>query len=105
MAHSAGRLSRKSRLRLWDEPDKYYFGELYDPAEILDYEDEALRDFTLSFVCEPFAFGKVITQQITTGENPINYRGTAETPCVIVLKNVSDTEVSNITITAIKRSG
>lgn len=26
-------LSKKARLRLWNEPDKYYIAELYDPAE------------------------------------------------------------------------
>lgn len=100
----AGALSQKSRLRLWDEPDKYYVGELYDPAEILDYYDEALRDFTLNFVCEPFAYGSTVTHPIASGENRIGYRGTAETPCVIVLNNQSGAEAQTVTITAVKRS-
>lgn len=29
-------LSKKARLRLWNEPDKYYIAELYDPAEVQD---------------------------------------------------------------------
>lgn len=32
------------------------------------------------------------------------YQGTAEAPCVIVLRNTSETDISNVTITAIKRS-
>lgn len=100
----AGVLSHKGRLMLWDEPDKYYIGELYDPAEITDYFDEAMREFTLSFVCEPFAYGRTVTLPIRSGENPITYQGTADTPCVIVLRNLSDTDVQTITITAIKRS-
>ena len=99
----AGALSRKGRLRLWDEPDKYYVGELYDPAEVLDYYDEAMREFSLSFVCEPFAFGRTVTQPIASGENRVAYLGTADTPCVIVLKNLSPDTVQTVTITAIKR--
>lgn len=100
----AGALSRKSQLRLWDEPDKYYLGELYDPAEILDYYDEAMRDFTLSFVCEPFAFGPVTTVPLTMGANPVAYRGTAPAPCLIVLRNLSREAAQTVTITAVKRS-
>lgn len=104
MREIAGALSRKGRLRLWDEPEKYYIGELYDSAEILDYYDESMREFTLSFICAPFALGRTITQPIATGENPVDYQGTAETPCVIVLRNLSGAYAQNITITAIKRS-
>ena len=100
----AGALSRKGRLTLWDEPDKYYIGELYDPAEIVDYCGEAMRDFTLSFVCEPFAYGRTVTQPIASGANPVQYRGTADTPCVIVLHNPSGVDAQTVTITAIKRS-
>lgn len=100
----AGALSKKSILRLWDEPDKYYIGEIYDPAEITDYFDEAMREFTLSFVCDPFAYGKTVSIPIASGVNAIQYQGTADAPCLIVLRNVSSTAVSNLTITAVKRS-
>lgn len=98
-------LSRKSRLRLWDEPDKFYIGELYDPAEIADYFDEAMREFTLSFICEPFALGRTVTQPLAMGANPISYQGTAPAPCLIVLRNLSQSSASTVTITAVKRSG
>lgn len=100
----AGALSRKSQLRLWDEPDKYYLVELYDPAEILDYYDESMRDFTLIFVCEPFAFGPVTTVPLAMGSNLIAYRGTAPAPCLIVLRNLSQETAQTVTITAVKRS-
>lgn len=100
----AGALSRKGRLVLWDEPDKHYIGELYDPSEITDYYDEAMRELTLSFACEPFAYGRTVTVPIHSGENRVEYRGTADTPCVIVLRNLPGTGAQNITITAIKRS-
>ncbi len=40
-------LSKKARLRLWNEPDKYYIAELYDPAEVQDYYLETGREFEL----------------------------------------------------------
>lgn len=97
-------LSRKGRLRLWNEPGKYYIAELYDPAEIQDYYMETAREFELAFFCEPFAFGATVTQPIASGENAVDYRGTAETPCTIVLKNLSNANILTVTITAIKRS-
>lgn len=100
----AGALSKKARLRLWDEPDKYYIGELYDPAEITDYYDEAMREFTLSFVCEPFAYGRIVSLPLHAGTNAVDYAGTAETPCVIVLRNLSSADIMNLSITAVKRS-
>ena len=100
----AGALSRKGRLRLWDEPEKYYIGELYDPAEITDYFDEAMREFTLSFVCEPFAYGRTVTLPIRSGANIVPYPGTADAPCLIVLRNGSAADAANVTITAVKRS-
>ena len=97
-------LSKKARLILWNEPDKYYVAELYDPGEVQDYWYESMRDFTLNFTCEPFAYGETVTTALTDGRNRITYNGTAETPTVIVLKNASETEATNVTITAIKRS-
>lgn len=97
-------LSQKKPLRLWNEPDKYYNAELYDPAEVLEYYRETARDFELSFTAEPFACGRTVSVPIQSGRNSIDYAGTAETPCMIVLKNASSKNVMNVTITAIKRS-
>lgn len=96
-------LSKKGRLRLWNEPDKYYVAELYDSGEVRDYYLETVRDFELVFTAEPFAYGSTVTSQITDGRNVPDYQGTAETPCVIVLKNMSANDVMNITVTATKR--
>lgn len=97
-------LSKKGRLRLFNEPDKYYMAELYDAPEVQDYYMEEMRSFELSFTCEPFAYGAVITEPLADGRNIIEYEGTAETPTVIVLKNTGDEDLTNVTITAIKRS-
>lgn len=97
-------LSKKARLRLWNEPDKYYIAELYDPAEVQDYYQETGREFELAFVAEPFAYGSTVTTPIHAGRNALRYMGTAETPCTIVLRNTSTENVVNVTITATKRS-
>lgn len=86
-------LSKKARLRLWNEPDKYYIAELYDPAEVQDYYLETGREFELNFIAEPFAYGPTITTPLENGRNKIAYQGTAETPCMIVLRNVSSSNV------------
>ena len=96
-------LCQKKQIRLWDEPDKYYIGELYDPEEVLVYPCEAMRDFELAFVCEPFAYKAIPVQSIQTGNNKINYRGTAEAPTLIEITNPNSYAVSNIILTAIKR--
>ena len=64
---------------------------------------EIAREFELVFTCEPFAYGASVATQIANGRNVIGYKGTAETPCMIVLKNTSSNNIVNITITAIKR--
>lgn len=92
-------LSRKAQLRLWDEPDKYYIGEIYDAAEIEDYFDEAMREFTLTLLCEPFAYTDAKTVVIADGENAAGYNGTVARGCVIEIRNPNDFDVSNITIT------
>lgn len=97
-------LSKKGRLRLWNEPEKYYMAELYDSPNVDDFYLEEMREFELAFVCEPFAYGENVTTALADGRNRIAYKGTAETPAVIVLRNASDDEIANVTITAIKRS-
>ena len=62
--------------------------------------------FDLTWSCNPpFALGRTVTQPLTMGANPIAYRGTAPAPCLIVLRNLSQTSASTVTITAVKRSG
>lgn len=96
----AAALARKGRLRLWNEPDKYYIAELYDPAELTDYFDECMREFELRFVCEPFAYADARTEPIRAGDNALPYRGAIPTPCRITIVNPNKFPVSNITIVA-----
>lgn len=96
-------LSGSGHLILDKEPDKYYIAKLTGSPPVEQHLQHG--QFTLSWVCNPpFAFGKTVTQPIHDGENVIDYEGTAETPCTIVLRNRSSSNIVNVTITAIKRS-
>lgn len=98
-----GALSKKNHIILWDEPDKYYVGELYDAAEITTYPGERLREVSLSFLCEPFAYKTVNTVPLQSGQNKVRYEGTAEAPGIIELRNTNAFSVSNIVITIQKK--
>jgi len=108
-------LSQKGQIRLDVEPDKYYVGELFEPSELVAHYNYAKEDlqtgstdtttgeFTLEFTCEPFALRTVVTQDIASGTNRIDYKGTAETPCVIILRNPNSFAVSNVQVAVVRR--
>lgn len=96
-------LSEKKALRIWNEPNKYYMAEIYNPPDVVDYPKESMREFELSFVCEPFAYSETISKKMTRGLNKLAYKGTAETPTKIIIKNTGSAAIKNITITATKR--
>lgn len=95
-------LSGSGRLIFDNEPDKYYIARITGAppmAQHLKY-----GEFTLTWSYNPpFAMGETITQQIADGENVVDYKGTAETPCMIVLRNASAADIVTVSITAIKR--
>jgi len=93
-------LSQKRNITLWSEPDKYYVGELYESPDVNVWFRDKRREFTLNFICEPFAYKIVNSVPIVTGTNVIPYNGTAETPVLLILRNPNPVSVSNITITA-----
>lgn len=96
-------LSKKGRLVLWDEPDKFYIGEVYAPPEIYEFPKANIRTFKLEFECEPFAYREAKSLAVASGNNAISYDGTEEAPIRITLKNIGSTTINNITITATKR--
>ncbi|MEG2039081.1 MAG: hypothetical protein RRZ73_05070 [Oscillospiraceae bacterium] len=96
-------LSQRKEIRLWNEPYIYYVGEIYSTAEVTDFAQESMREFTLEFVCEPFAYSDLKKLNVSSGDNKIKYNGTAETPTVIILKNNNSFDVSNIQITLVRK--
>lgn len=91
-------LAKKSQIRLWNEPDKYYVGRIYQSPGL-----EVLRKvgnrFSLSFICEPFAYGETLTESFTDRHYLPSYKGTAETPTYIVIRNVGSGNIVNLQIT------
>lgn len=96
-------LSGSGRLIFDREPDQVLSRQIVGRAAMSQHLKYG--EFTITWSYNPpFAFGKTITEPLKNGENVIDYQGTAEAPCVIVLRNTSETDISNVTITAIKRS-
>ena len=88
-----------------DEPDKVYQASVYDAVdadqllECLPYDS-----FTVNFECQPFAesleYQEVNAPHITTNPKEISVTvdGTAETGCIITVKNTGATSVTGISI-------
>ena len=82
-------LSGSGRLIFDREPDKYYLARLSGGPPMSQHLKYG--EFTITWSYNPpFAFGKTITEPLKNGEN--------------VIRNTSETDISNVTITAIKRS-
>lgn len=96
-------LSGIGRLTYDKEPDKYYMACISGGPPMAQHLKYGEFDLTWSYNL-PFAFGPVITAPLVMGPNHLAYRGTVPAPCLIVLRNLSDTDVQTVTITAVKRS-
>lgn len=94
-------LSSKGRIALWDEPDKYYIGRIYKPVD-LNYLFMAGHTFTLSFLCEPFAYGGTYDGALP---RRIQYPGTARTPARISITNISGEVIHGLQIRIRERRG
>ena len=93
--------SVKDRIRIFDEPDKYYIGRLYDATQLEPIKFLGM-EFELVFICEPFAYSDVITKQFSTVLEP-NYKGTADTPTRIEIVNTGTQPISGINVMIISR--
>ena len=96
-------MSQRNTLRLWDEQDKYYVGELINSADVKVLPKYQKQIFILEMICDPFAYGDRISIPLQHGITPITYRGTAETPTMIIIRNPNNFAVSNISVTAIQQ--
>jgi len=90
-------LARKEKIVRWDEEGKYYIGRVYDPTAIERLAGSAKR-FAIHFVCEPFAFGRQVTE-VFDGRSALLYQGTARTPTRITITNTEAYALNGITIT------
>lgn len=95
-------LSKKSEIRFWTEPDKYYVGRVYQAPTLEQLRNIGNR-FPLTFIVEPFAYGETKTEQMPSLVYIPDYKGTAPTPTYIVIENVGLTDVINIQIVQTNR--
>ncbi len=96
-------MSNRNRLILWDEPEKYYIGEMMESADINILPKRVKQQFTLSIECQPFAYKSQQILPIETGVNKVAYNGTAETSTLIILKNNNSYPITNIKITSVQK--
>ena len=96
-------LSEVIRIFFWDEPDKHYIAKLYRETDVNVFPHEIMRDFVLPFECFPFALGPQNDIPLQRGINHIDYKGTAETPTLIIIRNPNTVPLSNIRLTTISR--
>jgi phage-related protein len=101
-------LINKINISFWDELDKYYTCELYGSVESVlfpqnDNDQYIGGQFDLTFVCDPFAYGKTVSQILHDGINPMQYNGTAVAPTTIIIRNPNTTTISEISIETISR--
>ena len=95
-------LSKRSQLILWDEPDKFYVGELMQSVDVNVFPKRTKQQFTLPMVCEPFAYGPQNIIEFSQGINKVEYNGTASTPTHIIIRNPNPFPVTKIRITGIQ---
>lgn len=91
-------LARKSEIRFWTEPEKYYIGRVYEAPTLEQLRNVGNR-FQLIFICEPFAYRNSVTAAFQNRVYTPTYDGTAPTPTQIIITNTSATAtIRNITI-------
>lgn len=87
-----------------DEPDKVYQASLYDYVGIEQIERLPMGRMEVIFECQPFAESleyNQVNQDVSAipTELELEVKGTAETPCIITIKNIGTTTIQNISIT------
>lgn len=64
-----------------DEPGKYYVGKVEDQVDL--EQAFLLGKFSLTFRCEPFAYGTEVTSNFVSDSVTVNNAGTRPTPAII----------------------
>ena len=95
-------LSKKHEIRLWQEPEKYYIGRLYDPSELEDL-GQIVYKFSLTLICEPFAYAETKEVKPSAALWNAAYAGTARTPTRIQITNRGATDAVGIQLTLTER--
>ena len=96
-------LSEPGVLILWDEPEKFYVGELLEKTDIRIFPNRIKQQFEIPIKCPlPFARKALTVKPLQSGTNYVEYEGTHETPTEIILRNPNNFPVTGIYITEIQ---
>jgi predicted phage tail component-like protein len=92
-------LSGEGLLVFDDEPDKGYQAKVYQPLPLSLLA--SCGEAQVPFECRPFAESRYYRQLNDSFANKphntvINALGTRKTPCIIIIKNIGTTDISNI---------
>ena len=90
-------LSQKNAIRIWQEPDKIYYGRIYDPTAI-EKLVQHLKKFSMTFICDPFASGTTYNRSFDGDRLTVNYAGSAETPTRMEIINIGTAVAAQLRI-------
>lgn len=83
-------LSKKGQLHLWNCPEKYYLGRIYNTVQ-KNQDLKISTEFDLSFICDPFAYGEVVSNSFNMALSMVyekyRYKGTADTAARFEITN------------------
>lgn len=91
-------LSTRRTITLYDNPDRYYIGRIYKEPELSPIRNGGLQ-VTLEFKCDPFMYGRSVTEPFSLRTYKPQYQGTAPTPTTIIIENTGTSSAVNIVIT------
>lgn len=98
-------LSQDGDIWFSDEPEVVYKGRCYSSPK-LEQEGVPVGKFSAVFKCQPFAVSKAKSDEVIDYlpvKVPISYDGTAPSCCKIIIKNIGNNPISNLTITHIAK--
>lgn len=96
-------LSKKGRLYIWDDQDKYYIAEYQTEPSLTWQNLSHMNPFRLNFLCEPFAYKDDEKTPLQMGENVVKYNGTYEARPILRLYNTSNSDIVNLSLTLVEK--
>lgn len=92
-------LSRKGRIVVWDMPDRFFYGKIENPEEVVDYFAHSMREFGAVFRCDPYAYSnEPLVLKSTDTNMKVDYNGTRKTKIRIQIKNTGNMPLQGLTI-------
>jgi phage-related protein len=95
-------LSKKVNITLWNTPDRYYSGRIYNITQTDPVGEDIMTYIDLTFVCDPFAYG-ALEEVLFEGCLTPTYNGTASTPTRLDITNNGTVDVSTVRISIRRR--